>query len=92
MRTAAILYNVLLQWDHLETEYTKTEPLDPDLLDSHAGADRENQDFVLDFTLPTQRSVVITMRNLPRYKCVLHVGSEYGLRQYYKQSDRVTHF
>ena len=58
MRTAAILHNVVLHRDHLETDYTKTKAywnaLDPDLFDRDAGADGENQDFGLDFTLPTQ--------------------------------------
>ena len=54
MKTAAILHNVLLQWDS-ETEYCRTEAywnaLDPDLLDRYAGADGENQDFGVDFRI-----------------------------------------
>ena len=83
MRTAAILYNVLHQWYHLETDYTKTEAywnaLIPDLLDCDAGADGENLDFVLDFIPPTQCSAAITIHNLLRYKHCCKLVSNTGL-------------
>ena len=43
MKTAAILRNVLLRYDNLETDYARTErfwnALDPDLLDRYAVTD-----------------------------------------------------
>jgi hypothetical protein len=97
MRTACIFHNVLLTWDHLETDYTRTEAywnnLEPDLMDRYALIEPENQDVVGSFNQPAVRETALNFFTLNRYKHLLRGGKTYGRYQHHAlQTDLITHF
>ena len=74
MRTAGILHNVLLTWDNLESDYTRTEAywnnLEPDLMDRYAIVQDEVEE-VTTFEQPATRETAINFFTLDRYRPLL---------------------
>ena len=96
MRTAGILHNVLLTWDNLESDYTKTEAywnnLEPDLMDRYAIVQDEVEE-VTTFEQSATRETAINFFTLDRYRPLLRVGKTYARHQHNAlQSDLTTHF